>query len=460
MILIDYFAQAAQYINQGQFEAAEKSVDVGLAATPKHPGLQMLKGICLMKTDRPLAAEAYFRRAINALPDNAEFHNNYGVMLRSVRRLDEARNEFATAVRLNPRYKEALRSLAFLSWIRGDHDVAKSCFSRYGAIVPDDRVIAFHLSELMLGSGNLRDGWRLYQYRPNRPERSRMFRTSEVFYSVAPLPPSLDGELLTLLPEQGLGDVLFFLRYAPLLRRRNARIGYGAEKKIWRFVEDCGVVDQIFSEETILPHLGGAYTCFAGDLPFLSGEDTTMPPSVRIKPLPDRVETARKRLAEVGPPPYVGVNWRAGSQASAEDFLLFKSVPPKEIGEALRGVKGTILSLQRHPNPGELEEFQQALGRPVHDFSVVQADLEELMGFLAAIDEIVGVSSTSVHLRAAMGLNARVLYVSPTEWRWMLEGDESPWFPGSRVYRVNRDPLKGPAYERLNKELSEGLSSR
>lgn len=460
MILIDYFAQAAQYINQGQFEAAEKSVDVGLAATPKHPGLQMLKGICLMKSDRLLASEPYFRRAINALPDNAEFRNNYGVMLRTARRLEESRKEFAEAVRLNPRYKEALRSLAFLSWIAGNYDVAKSCFSRYSAMVPDDRVVAFHLSELMLGSGNLRDGWRLYQYRPNRPERSRMFRTPEVFYPVAPLPPRLNGEVLTLLPEQGLGDVLFFLRYAPLLKHHGARVGYGAEKKIWRFVEDCGVVDQIFSEETILPHLGGAYTCFAGDLPFLSGEDSTMPPSVQIRPLPERVEAARKRLAEVGPAPYIGVNWRAGNQASAEDFLLFKSVPPKELGEALRGVKGTILSLQRQPRPGELEEFQQALGRPVPDFSGVQADLEELMGFLAVIDEIVGVSSTSVHLRAAMGLNARVLYVSPTEWRWMLEGDESPWFPGSRVYRVNRDPLKGAAYERLDKELNEALAGR
>jgi hypothetical protein len=277
---------------------------------------------------------------------------------------------------------------------------------------------------------------------------------------VAPLPRRLDGKLIVLLPEQGFGDILFFLRYAPLLKARGARVGYAAEKKIRRFVQDAGVLDEVFDEQTIRPHLKSPWTFFAGDLPFLSAEDNSTPASVRIRPLPERVEAARKRLLELGPPPYVGVNWRAGNPPAAGENLLFKKMSPRQLGAALRGIDATFLALQRHPQPGEIEEFREALGAQVHDLTAVQADLEELMGYLAVIDEIVGVSSTSVHLRAAMGLDAKVLFVTPTEWRWMLEGPESPWFPGCRVYRVHRPSLVESSLARLGDELAASLRAR
>ena len=81
-----------------------------------------------------------------------------------------------------------------------------------------------------------------------------------------------------------------------------------------------------------------------------------------------------------------------------------------------------MVILQRNPLPHEVEAFSQTLGRPVHDFSVLNENLEQMLALLAVIDDYVGVSNANMHLRAAVGRTARVLVPAPPEWRWMAEG--------------------------------------
>ena len=75
------------------------------------------------------------------------------------------------------------------------------------------------------------------------------------------------------------------------------------------------------------------------------------------------------------------------------------------------------------------------MAREVHDFSALNDDLEDMLALLGLIDDYVGVSNTNMHLRAGVGGRARVLVSNPPEWRWMTDGETSPWFPGYKVYR-------------------------
>jgi hypothetical protein len=150
----------------------------------------------------------------------------------------------------------------------------------------------------------------------------------------------------------------------------------------------------------------------------------------------------------------VGVSWRAGtdfrrrSEFGANIQSLFKEVPASRLAGALRGVRGTLVSLQRQPDPGEVAAFGAAAGRPVLDAAAANEDLEEALALLAVLDEYVGVSNTNMHLRAGLGRRAHVLVPYPPEWRWMAAGESTPWFPG---FSVHRDPPAGGAEDAVSR---------
>jgi hypothetical protein len=93
------------------------------------------------------------------------------------------------------------------------------------------------------------------------------------------------------------------------------------------------------------------------------------------------------------------------------------------------------------------------LQKQAHDFSAANAELEDMLALLALLDEYVGVSNTNMHLAAGLGKRARVLVPYPPEWRWMVEGAASPWFPGFVVYRQSPDKDWTAALARLADDL-------
>jgi hypothetical protein len=156
---------------------------------------------------------------------------------------------------------------------------------------------------------------------------------------------------------------------------------------------------------------------------------------------------AAERLAALGPPPYLGITWRAGTDTArgrefgAERKALSKAVPPRLLGAALRGWRGTAILLQRGPRPTDAAEFAAGFGAPSHDLTALTDDLPALLAVLERLDEYATVSNTNVHLLAGLARTARVLIPQPAEWRWMRIEGRSPWFPDFPVYRqpVSRD---------------------
>ena len=100
-----------------------------------------------------------------------------------------------------------------------------------------------------------------------------------------------------------------------------------------------------------------------------------------------------------------------------------------------------------------------ALGREAYDLMALNDDLEDMLAALSLLDEYVTVSNTNVHLRIGAGGTCRVLVPNPAEYRWMSGGDESPWFPGSKVYRQRVDGDWGGAFAALIEDLG-GRGSR
>jgi len=422
----------------GELDRAEATTRRALREQPTYAEAHYNLGKVLEKRGDLAAARRAYERAVALAPRYPGARGNYALLLQRLGELEQAVDVLQAAVADDPTDTHDLVLLGkALMGARG-HDAGIALYEAAAQRMPESAMLRRALAHALLAAGDWRRGWQAYLGRDALGPRVR----AEL---PAPLPERLDGVGVLLLSEQGLGDALFFLRFAPALARRGARLRVRAPDKLAGLLRATGVFDEVIAEsgqnaDQSAGPLPAERVLHLGDLPYLLGSDRPEP----AFPLKARAELAaewRDRLGRLGPGPYVGVTWRAGTDfRRGPEFgrsmqALSKEIELSALGGALGRAPGTLVSLQRRPAPDETRALAALAGRPVHDLSEVNDDLESALALVSVLDEYVAVSNTSVHLRAGAGRTSRVLVPFPPEWRWMAKGAESPWFPGSRVYR-------------------------
>lgn len=289
----------------------------------------------------------------------------------------------------------------------------------------------------LLALGREAEGWAEFLWRPEAPRAAADRPRS-------PLPGDLNGRRFAVLNEQGLGDALFYLRYAAVLRDRGARVVHDPYPKLAALLRGVPWLEPVshpLPDERIP----------LGDLPFLTGAPP--PPALALAPRADAVAAVDRHLARVGPGPYLGVTWHAGVAAGGK---LVKDAPPEPLGGALRGWPGTVIVLQRLPPPGSAATFRAGLGRNPVDLSALSERLEGMLALLDRLDAYVAVSNTNVHLRAGLGRPSHVLVPWPAEFRWPAGRARSPWFPDCPLFRQAADGDWAPALAALAAAITPG----
>jgi tetratricopeptide (TPR) repeat protein len=405
-------------------------------------------GKTLVKIGDLKGAHDAYRRALAFDARHPGLRKNLAWVLRELSRLDEAIALLEVASAESPGDEDLLEHLADAY---GERSGSGAALASYGAAIerlPTSALLHFGRAQLLLSRGEWRAGWSEYLWRdlvPRTPPSESVARPLGR-RDPPPLPQpgslarDLSGVHLRLIGEQGLGDALFFTRFAPELKRRGASLVLECQPKLVPLLGRSPLFDEVrpFDAAGSAGTAGGSGV-FLGDLPALLDAQTT-PPPLPLTADSARVARCRETLARHGEPPFIGVTWRAGTDPREPEFgrrldALSKQIAPETLAAALHGISGTLFVLQRRPRPEELAALARRLGRTPPDLSAFNEDLEEMAALLAALDDYVGVSNTNMHLAAGVGRPARVLVPYPPEWRWMDAGDESPWFPGFRVYR-------------------------
>jgi tetratricopeptide (TPR) repeat protein len=413
-------------------------------------------GLALQEARQVDEALEVLRRAIALAPDNPTVCVSYGNVLKKCARYDEALAQFQRAIELRPDVAEVWSHIGTCHDGMMRYEAALACYDRAVALKPDYLRAQQNRAMTLLTLGRFKNGWRDYAARDKRPSLNATFLTAPHGEQ------DIAGRHVLLCGEQGIGDELLFLRFLAELRRRGAaRVSYIANPKLAPLLGRLDGLDVVLSDRGAPP---AADTVIAvGDLPLVLRMTSAaqIPPSIALPPLAARRAEIAARLAALGPPPYIGVTWRAGIP---DDFsALFKVAPLAEIAATLAGLPGTLVAAQRLPDAGEIDDFAAAAGRPAHDMTALNDDLEGMLALLAQLDDYVAVSNTNVHLRAAAGRTSRVLIPCPPEFRWMAPredfgGDESPWFPGSPVYRQTVERSWDGALATLRRDLLAAYS--
>lgn len=435
-----------------RFALAEEHYRKCLAVAPDHLLARYNLASVVMDLGRFVEAEALCRELIARAPEMATGYSILGAALGHQGRLLDALASHERAAALAPDDPKTAENYAAALMEAGHAAPGLAWFARALASSPEADAPRQLLGIALLAHGYLQEGWVHYG---RRPAALRFREKYPALDLTRTLPRDLAGRHVCVLREQGLGDEIFFLRYAAVLAARGARVTYRSSEKIASLLARLPFIDVSVAEVGQLPPADA--NILLGDLPHaldapaentpppaladladrVAAFSAPVPPSIEVPPLAARVRELRETLSRLGPPPYIGVTWRAGTlpeEQNSATWLLYKTIGVTTLARVMGGVQGTIVALQRRPAAGEIEAFSAALGRPVHDLTALNEDLEGMLALLALLDDYVAVSNTNVHLRACVGKTARVLVPVPAEWRWTQAGRDSPWFPGFRIY--------------------------
>ena len=420
---------------QGRIAEAERGYAQVLAANPANAVATHYLGLIDWTRGDLARAEERMRASIASDPKVPDFHNNLGLLLRDTGRAAQAIACFRAAPESDPAWIEAYSNLALAFEAAGRWDEAIAAYREALAREPRFAVAHQNLARALLTCGDYREGWLEYRWRL----LAQGIEKSPPDTAAARLPADLSRRDFVLLAEQGLGDVLFFLRFAPELARRGARLAFRGEPRLHAILERAntfalGVASEAFAAP-------GLEAIRVGDLPYLLGNTAAAqaPPPLALAPRPENLARMRSALEACGSAPYTALTWRAGLASVGPSRTQLKEVGLAKLGESLRGARSTWISVQRLPREGELEARSNAIGAPVHDFSACNGTLEDMLALMALVDRYAGVSNANSYLRAGVGMPMEILVAHPPEWRWLAEGSRSAWFPGARLFRQRVD---------------------
>lgn len=436
---------------QGRVDEAERAYREVLAADAGNAVATHYLGLVAWQRGDLDEAESRMRASLALNSSIPDFHNNLGLLLRDRGRGAEGVEEFRATLRIDAGWTEAYSNLGLTLEALGRWDEAIAAYREAIARVPAFAVARQNLARTYLVRGELAQGWDEYRWRLVAQGESARAPDREALR----FPLSLAGRDLVLMTEQGLGDVLFFLRFAPELVRRGARLAFRGDARLHPMLARTGLFALgMGAPDAPAP---GLEAIPVGDLPWLleMNDAAKAPASLRLAPEPQRVARMRELLESQGARPRVALTWRAGVKSPGPTKTQLKEIEPAMLGAALRGNRATWISVQRFPREGEREKLSASIGAPVLDMSAANADLEDMLALLSLVDSYIAVSNANIYLCAGVSGAMRILVPNPPEWRWGLAA-RSPWFPEVPLYRQGLDGDWSAALAKLAADLARG----
>jgi tetratricopeptide (TPR) repeat protein len=444
-----------------RFARAEALCRRALALDPDYVPAHRLLAELLRERNDVAAALACYERLLAIEPDNAIAHNNLGLLLRKAKRFDEARAALARARALRPddaviRFNEltvlpndtglaeaidccrgvlerhpsdvnVLTNLSVSLQFTGRYDEAMDYAERAIAADPENDQARFNLSLLLLLRGEYARGWREYEQRWRLPEVTKPNYRQPMWAG-----EYLDGRTILLQSEQGLGDTIQCLRYVPMVLARGGRVVLRVERVLVRLAASLSANVIIAPTNARLPDFN--VWCPLLSLPrvFDTRVDSIPAAMPYLGARNAIAERWRRRLAGL-PGLKVGLVW-AGSANHINDAR--RSIDLARL-KPLLGVPGvSFVSLQVGPRSADIATLPSDI---LHDVSAELTDFAETAGAIRNLDLVIAVDTSAVHLAGALGKPAWVMLPFSPDWRWLLERDDSPWYPTVRLYR-QREP--------------------
>ena len=433
----------------GRLNDARASFDKAIALKPDYVEAYNNRGNALKGLTRFADALADFDKAIVLKPDYAEAYYNRGVVLHDLQRLDDAVASFDKAIALKQDNADAYnnRGRALQELRRLDDAIAS--FDMTIALMPDDAAAYHNQSLCFLQMGRFEQGWRLYEWRKKlqEPFGNRLF--SQPLW----LGADLSDKTLFVHWEQGLGDTIQFCRYAKLLKVRGAKnVVMSVQEPLYQLLKQMSPEIQVVNQDDIPTTFD--WHCPLMSLPLALGATLeAIPSEPRYIVSDERLrQTWNVRLPQ-RIKPRIGIVWRGGTKHKNDhnrSIDLPTLVP-------LFSTNAHWISLQKELRHSDLPLLQEpyqivSYGEELKDFSDTAAVIDLL-------DLVITVDTSVAHLAGAMGRQVWILLPYNSDWRWLLDRDDTPWYPSARLFRQDNTRPWENVIARVHAALHDFVSS-
>lgn len=443
MTLDELITKATDSIEKQQYAEAIDVLEAALCIKPSYWFTSYLMGTVLCLIQKDGMAIQFLMRAIESNPKCYEAIFNLGNSMRRLGHTDSALMIYKQAADLK-QSDQVMAALAGCHINNGDPERAIEWCDKalnFSGQKHDDFQwkAKHHKAMALLELGRLDEGFDLYRARYHIPEWTKRCYTQ----------PLWNGEktgTLLIHGEQGIGDEILFMSWLPKIRHLYDKLVIEATPRLVEtfkrsfqcdvFENDKQVMESGIPIDAVVPM--GSLPHFAGGLP---------PHGRYLIPDEEKVKYYRESLYTLGEPPYIGLSWHGGVIKTHTHLRTTEYSAWKKLKQ------GTCISIQY----GKNGEYAKTLGIP-HWQDAIE-DIDSLIALIAALDLVVTVNNTSVHMAGALNVPCWTLTPSKPAWRYQLTGDMMPWYGSVRQFRQNGndwDELMG----RVSKELAHYCDHR
>jgi Flp pilus assembly protein TadD len=410
---------------RGRFDEAESLHRRAIARLATDPAFHNNLNLVCCQLGRPEEAVEHCRRALALSPDSPELHNNLGLALRHSGQLALAEPSFRRAVALKPEAPYFHHNLGVTLVYLHRLDEAAEEYARAVSLAPSDANARFSQALLWLMQGDYERGWPQFEWRFGmegftRPDYAQPRWQGE----------PIDGRTILLTGEQGLGDIIQMIRFVPLVKERGATVFVECKPQLHALLASMPAIDRLIASGA-----GGGHA-FDYQLPLLSLPGVlrttleTIPSTIPyLSADPKRVLHWKERLGE-SPGVRVGIAWQGRATHGLDRF---RSIPLVQFAPlaACQGVR--LYSLQVGHGREQLAEFSDRAA--ITDLGLDLDDYAETAAIMCNLDLVISCDSSPAHLAGALGVPVWVAVPFTSDWRWLVEREDSPWYPTMRIFR-------------------------
>lgn len=444
----------------GIYEVQRKDYDKALTLfkkafknAPKNALLASNIGNVYLEQKHFLRALEFYEKAISLDVNYAEAYSNKGNVLQELNRYPEAIVSYDQAIQLDPMDAKTYVNKGNALLESGQLTDAIQAYDDAIQLQPDHYLAYWHKSLALLLSGNLEDGFSLYESRWGNGDEFKFSGVRRGFTEKLWLgEESLQGKTILIYCEQGLGDALQFARYVELVAQLGAKVILEAPKSLNEVFSNLSGVSQIINRGNNLPEFD--FYCPIISLPFAFKTNLNSIPSksAYFKADMNKVEDWVKKL---GPKtkPRIGIAWSSTSNFKNDAK---RSLSLSEFLVALPDKGYEYVCLQK-----EIKDCDKETLASHGDIRFFGDDLQsfgDTAALIECVDLVISTCTSIPHLSASLGKETWILLSFIPDWRWLLNREDSPWYPSVKLFRQDKLNNWDGVLTRVRASLEKGIS--